>query len=76
MSSSRSSNNFKPKYNTYMGGVTGFKPSQFRIINGFSNLFFGWGGEDDILHWRTSQVFKEGYHRLDNDLGRLVLVDN
>lgn len=29
----------------YMGGVTGFTLQQFEKINGYSNSFYGWGGE-------------------------------
>ena len=44
--------NFQLPYNTYMGGVGAIIPSHFRKINGFSNVFFGWGGEDDDLSGR------------------------
>lgn len=29
-----------------------FTPSQFEQVNGFSNEFWGWGGEDDDLNKR------------------------
>ncbi|XP_068229674.1 beta-1,4-N-acetylgalactosaminyltransferase bre-4-like [Palaemon carinicauda] len=31
------------------GGVTSLTTEQFKIVNGFSNKFWGWGGEDDDM---------------------------
>jgi len=36
--------------NSYFGGVVGF---DIRYFPGFSNKFYGWGGEDDSLYRRT-----------------------
>lgn len=36
-------------YSEFFGGVSGLTVEQFRKINGFSNAFWGWGGEDDDL---------------------------
>jgi len=40
-----------PYYGIF-GGVSAFKKEHFNLINGFSNKFFGWGGEDDDLYER------------------------
>ena len=34
------------------GGVSALRTDHFKMINGFSNKFFGWGGEDDDLFSR------------------------
>ncbi|KAH9514670.1 hypothetical protein Btru_023226 [Bulinus truncatus] len=36
-------------YPTYFGGVVGFSREQYLKVNGNSNLYIGWGGEDDDL---------------------------
>ena len=41
-------------YPEMTGGALAIRSDQFKIINGFSNQFFGWGGEDDELHRRLA----------------------
>jgi len=39
-------------YEGIFGGVTAFKRQHFEFVNGFSNQFYGWGGEDDDMYNR------------------------
>lgn len=39
---------------TYFGGVTAMSTQDFAIVNGYSNGFWGWGGEDDDLYNRVT----------------------
>jgi hypothetical protein len=43
-------------YDTYFGGVVAFPEEIFENINGFPNNFWGWGGEDDVLFYRTQKL--------------------
>jgi hypothetical protein len=40
------------QYPGYLGGAASFTAEKFRKIKGFSNKFFGWGGEDDNARFR------------------------
>lgn len=44
--------NYYLPYKRYFGGVTLFPNDKFEKVNGFSNEFWGWGGEDDEIRRR------------------------
>ena len=56
----------RPAYRGYTGGVLSVWRAQFETINGFSNEFWGWGGEDDDFYNRLKH---KGYDVL-RDLSR------
>lgn len=43
---------YKMPYENYFGGVTLFPNDKFEKVNGFSNEFWGYGGEDDFIRRR------------------------
>lgn len=55
MSAAVDSLGYKLPYQGIFGGVSAFLKKHYQLINGFSNLFFGWGGEDDDLFYRTKK---------------------
>jgi hypothetical protein len=44
--------NYGLPYEGYFGGVVMFTKENFRAVNGYSNGYVGWGGEDDDLLYR------------------------
>jgi predicted glycosyltransferase involved in capsule biosynthesis len=46
-------------YDNIFGGVSALTKEQFTTVNGFSNKFWGWGGEDDEMWNRLKNA---GYH--------------
>ena len=40
-------------FSEYFGGVSSISVNQFRQVNGFSNQYWGWGGEDDDFYIRV-----------------------
>lgn len=45
-------------YGTEFGGVTAMRTEHYRLVNGHSNQFWGWGGEDNDIEYRIK------YHNL------------
>lgn len=41
-------------FESYFGGMTMFPTEDFKKINGFSNMYWGWGYEDDDLRYRCA----------------------
>ena len=46
---------YKIEYDTYFGGVISLQSRHIQTINGFSNIMFGWGGEDDDTYNRYAR---------------------
>jgi hypothetical protein len=40
----------------YFGGITAFTKEQFIKINGFSNMYYGWGAEGNVLSAKISNI--------------------
>lgn len=47
---------YSPPYYRNFGGVLSILADQFRLVNGFSNEFYGWGGEDDDFYNRLRRA--------------------
>ena len=41
--------------------VTAFTEESFKKINGYSNEYWGWGGEDDDISHRMYEVYRNGF---------------
>ncbi|TPP56476.1 N-acetyllactosaminide 3-alpha-galactosyltransferase [Fasciola gigantica] len=58
--------NYKLMYPELFGGAVALSRDHFEKIRGFSNVFFGWGGEDDDLYYRVKhhhyRIFRHPSH--------------
>jgi len=50
--------NYELPYRTIFGGVSALTIDQFKSVNGYSNQFFGWGGEDDDMAARILTKYR------------------
>lgn len=69
----RNATGYKLRYKGYFGGVTAMTKDQFFRVNGFSNNYWGWGGEDDDLRIRVEQQ-KMTIVRPPADVARYTMV--
>ena len=71
MSSRVSTFDYKLPYAKIFGGVTAMTTQHFGLVNGYSNMFWGWGGEDDDMYNRVhdngldiARLEGEGYYKM------------
>ncbi|XP_034746845.1 beta-1,4-galactosyltransferase 4 [Etheostoma cragini] len=69
----RNATGYKLRYKGYFGGVTAMTREQFLQVNGFSNTYWGWGGEDDDLRIRV-ELQKMKILRPPADVARYTMV--
>ncbi|XP_053702875.1 beta-1,4-galactosyltransferase 4 [Synchiropus splendidus] len=69
----RNATGYKLRYKGYFGGVTAMTREQFLQVNGFSNTYWGWGGEDDDLRIRV-ELQKMRIVRPPADVARYTMV--
>ncbi|XP_061175570.1 beta-1,4-galactosyltransferase 3-like [Saccostrea echinata] len=64
---------YKLPYPKYFGGVVAMTMEQFEAINGFSNEYFRWGGEDDDSYNRVAHSHMTIYRAM-GDVGRYTML--
>lgn len=66
---------YKIPYDLIFGGAVAILKSQFEAANGFSNKFYGWGGEDDDFY---NRVTKNGSSicRFESSISRYVMLNH
>ena len=64
---------YRLPYWIYFGGATAIRVEQFRKINGYSNVFWGWGREEDDMFWRI-QFHRLQITRLTANIGRYTMI--
>ncbi|XP_017273682.1 beta-1,4-galactosyltransferase 4 [Kryptolebias marmoratus] len=69
----RNATGYKLRYKGYFGGVTALTRDHFLTVNGFSNNYWGWGGEDDDLRVRV-ELQKMTIFRPPADIARYTMV--
>ncbi|CAM4845505.1 unnamed protein product, partial [Rotaria magnacalcarata] len=61
---------YKLIYSSYFGGVTAFKTDDYIGVNGYSSVYWGWGGEDDDMYSRVVHKLKKIVARYPVEISR------
>ncbi|KAG8229084.1 hypothetical protein J437_LFUL010147 [Ladona fulva] len=75
MSSSVNTFRYNLPYNDLFGGVVSMLKEQFEDVNGFSNAFYGWGGEDDDF-WNRLNYKGLQICRFSPDVAKYVMLSH
>uniref|UniRef100_H2Y6B3 Beta-1,4-galactosyltransferase n=1 Tax=Ciona savignyi TaxID=51511 RepID=H2Y6B3_CIOSA len=62
-------------YEEIFGGVTALTPDQFKLVNGYPNAYWGWGGEDDDMSKRIKSKCMSIF-RISTEKARYVMVNH
>ena len=60
-------------WENYVGGVLAMTTTHYKFVNGFSNQFWGWGGEDDDMYNRIV-INNLGLARLQGEEFRMMTL--
>lgn len=60
-------------FKNIFGGAIAMQADQFKSVNGFSNQFFGWGGEDDDLFNRVNKKMMSIF-RYSEEISRYTMI--
>ncbi|XP_071115233.1 beta-1,4-N-acetylgalactosaminyltransferase bre-4-like [Haliotis cracherodii] len=73
MASAIDKHNYKLPYSTAFGGVVSLTKEHMIAVNGWSNMYFGWGSEDDDLRIR---IYSKGLRvlRPSPEVGRYKMI--
>lgn len=66
---------FRLLYDQLVGGAVAVTWQQFLVLNGYSNQYFGWGGEDDDFYVRITQT-KTKIVRYPLSISRYMMVQH
>ena len=67
---------YKLKLPKIMGGIAALTPEHFVAVNGYSNQFFGWGGEDDEFYLRVTETYKFKVTRYPEFISHLHVIQH
>ena len=67
--------NYTLMYDSLFGGVSALSKKHFLQVNGYSNQFWGWGGEDDDM-WSRIKNAKLNVTRYSKDIARYIKLSN
>ncbi|GFR57650.1 beta-1,4-galactosyltransferase 1 [Elysia marginata] len=65
--------NYRLPYDGLVGGVLMFRTEHFQQVNGYSNMYWGWGAEDDDM---TTRILHQGLriYRPPSNIARYKMV--